>query len=57
VVAIETLDFQEASETRYWIKIMIKSEIVSEQKFSQIQEEIIEIIRILTSIIKKLKSG
>jgi len=35
---------------------MVKSELVTEQKFSQMQEEIIVIIKILTSIIKKLKS-
>ena len=35
---------------------MIKSEIVSQQKFSKMQQEIMEIIRILTATIKKLKS-
>ena len=35
---------------------MISSEIVSQQKFSKMQQEIIEIIKILTVTIKKLKS-
>ena len=35
---------------------MIKSEIVSQQKFSKMQQEIMEIIKILTATIKKLKS-
>ena len=51
-----SIALKEASETQYWIRIMIKSELVSEYKFSQMQEEIIVIIRILTSIINKLKS-
>lgn len=51
-----SIALKEASETLYWIKIMVKSELVSEQKFSQMQEEIIVIIKILTAIINKLKS-
>jgi hypothetical protein len=35
---------------------MIKSEVVSQQKFSKMQQEIMEIIKILTATIKKLKS-
>jgi four helix bundle protein len=52
-----SIALKEASETLYWIKIMVKSELVSEQKFSKMQEEIIVIIKILTSIINKLKSS
>lgn len=51
-----SIALKEASETRYWIKIMIKSELVPEQKFSSMQQEIVEIIKILTSTINKLKS-
>ncbi len=51
-----SMALKEASETQYWIKIMIKSEIVSQQKFSKMQQEIMEIIKILTATIKKLKS-
>ena len=47
---------KEASEIQYWMKIMIKSEIVTEQKLSKMQQEILEIIKILTATIKRLKS-
>jgi four helix bundle protein len=50
-----TIALKEASETRYWIKIMISSGIVSEQKFSLMNEEITRIIKILTVTINKLK--
>ena len=50
-----SIALKEASETKYWIKIMIKSELVREHEFSLMQEEIISIIKILTSIIKRLK--
>ncbi len=46
---------KEASETRYWIRIMIKSEIVSEKKMSLMLKEVEDIIRILTAITRKLK--
>ncbi len=51
-----SIALKEASETQYWIKIMIKSELVPEQKFSLMQQEITEIIKILTCTINKLKS-
>jgi hypothetical protein len=45
-----------ASETKYWIEIMIESEIVSKKKMSKMLEEVENIIKILTSIINKLKA-
>lgn len=52
-----SIALKEASETKYWIKIMIKSSLVSQEKFALMEEEIILIIKILTSIINKLKSN
>ena len=50
-----SIALKEASETRYWIDIMIQSGIISEKKFSSMIDEINRIIRILISTIKKLK--
>ena len=50
-----SIALKEASETKYWIRIMILSELVAEQKFSLMQQELIEIIKILTATINKLK--
>lgn len=50
-----SIALKEASETRYWIKIMIKSDIVPLKKFTLLLEETERIIKILTSIINKLK--
>jgi four helix bundle protein len=52
-----SIALKEASETNYWIKIMIESELILQQKFNPMQEELISIIKILTSIINKLKDG
>jgi four helix bundle protein len=47
---------KEASETKYWIEIMIESDLVTEHDFSLMKEEIIVIIKILGSTIKSLKA-
>jgi 23S rRNA-intervening sequence protein len=49
-------DKTEASETKYWIEIMIESQLVTEHEFSLMLKEIEEIIKILASTIKSLKS-
>ena len=51
-----SIALKEASETKYWINVMVKSKLVSEHEFSLIYEEIERIIKILTAIIKRLKS-
>lgn len=50
-----SIALKEANETLYWIKIMIKSELVSKSKFKNMIQENDEIIRILVSSINKLK--
>ncbi|NJO60339.1 MAG: four helix bundle protein [Richelia sp. RM2_1_2] len=44
-----SIALKEANETLYWIKIMIKSELVSKSKFQNMIQENDEIIRILVS--------
>ena len=51
-----SIAIKEASECRYWINIMIKSEIISAKKMVSLLEEVNNIIRILTTIINKLKA-
>ena len=51
-----SIAIKEASECRYWMKIMIKSEIISEKKMALLLEEVNNIIRIITTIINKLKA-
>jgi four helix bundle protein len=50
-----SIALKEANETLYWIKIMIKSELVSKAKFQNLIEENERIIKILTTSINKLK--
>ncbi|WP_058556765.1 four helix bundle protein [Thiohalocapsa sp. ML1] len=47
---------KEARETRYWLRLLAASAIVPEGRLTDMQQECNELIAILTSIIKKLKS-
>ncbi len=48
---------KEARETEYWIEIFIASEIIPENLFSSLLQEIDEIIRILVKAIKTAKTN
>ncbi|MEN9518426.1 MAG: hypothetical protein RLZZ381_1014 [Cyanobacteriota bacterium] len=48
---------KEAQETEYWLEILIESETIDEKKFSQLLSESREIIKILSSSVKKLKQN
>ena len=50
-----SIALKEANETLYWMKIMIKSELVSKAKLRNMIEENERIIKILTASINKLK--
>ncbi len=46
---------KEADETAYWIELLIESEIIQESQVHDLYESNIELIKILTSIIKTSK--
>ncbi len=50
-----TIALKEASETRYWIQLMIDNNLASEAKFTLMLDELNQIIKILISTTKKLK--
>ncbi|MDJ0648271.1 MAG: four helix bundle protein [Xenococcaceae cyanobacterium MO_188.B19] len=50
-----TIALKEASETRYWIQLMIDNNLASEAKFTSMLDELNQIIRILIATTKKLK--
>ncbi|MBC2710998.1 MAG: four helix bundle protein [Desulfosarcina sp.] len=47
---------KEARETHYWIRLLIATEILPENRLTDLADECSQVIAILTSIIKKLKS-
>ena len=50
-----SIALKEASECKFWIKILVNSEAVPEQKFAPMLLELNTIIGILVSSINKLK--
>jgi four helix bundle protein len=50
-----SIALKEANETFYWIKIMIKSELVSKSRFQNMIKKNERIIKILVTSINKLK--
>ena len=46
---------KEANETQYWLELLYKSEYLKEEQFDSINSDAIEILKLLTSIIKKSK--
>ena len=47
---------KEARETLYWLRLLIKSELISEKKLSSLKDEANQIVAILTTIVKKSRS-
>ncbi len=47
---------KEADETQYWLEILFQSKIISESEYVSLNEDLKEIIAILVSIVKTLKS-
>lgn len=50
-----SISLKEASETKYWLNLLYKSEYLDKRLFDSLLDDRIQLIKILTSIIKKLK--
>lgn len=48
---------KEARETEYWLKILIKSELADQVRFTPLLEECQEIVRILIASTRRLKQS
>ncbi len=51
-----SIALKEANETDYWIELLFHSKIISQLEFEAIKPDIIELIKLLISIIKTSKS-
>ena len=43
---------KEANESHYWIRLLYKTDFISEQEFNSIENDVVELIKILSSICK-----
>ena len=51
------ISLKEANETEYWINLLFKTEVLKVEQFDSLQKDCKEIIKLLTSILKSLKSN
>jgi four helix bundle protein len=51
-----SISLKEARETHFWIRILIATDITPEKQLSSLLNEADELVAILTTIVKKLKS-
>ena len=52
-----SISLKEASETEYWIELLRDAGYISEKQAESMLEDCVELIKILTAIIKTLKSS
>lgn len=52
-----SIALKEAKETEYWLKILSRSGVLSESSYHEFMNECNQIIRLLISILKKLKEN
>jgi TIGR02436 family protein len=52
-----SIALKEARETHYWIRLLVAADILSEKQLAALLDESNQIIAILTTIVKKVKSA
>jgi four helix bundle protein len=52
-----SIALKESRETQYWLRLLIESELISHQEFQSLSDDCEEVIKLLVSIIKKLKES
>ncbi len=48
---------KEANETIYWLELLFKTEFINKSEFESINTDAVELIKLLTSIIKSAKKS
>ncbi|OGU77336.1 MAG: hypothetical protein A2V93_11860 [Ignavibacteria bacterium RBG_16_34_14] len=49
------ISLKEAYETEFWLKLFFETEILDDKEFQSLSEDCLELIKLLTSIIKNVK--
>lgn len=52
-----SISLKEANETEYWLELLFETNYISELEFQNIKPKIIELLKLLTSIINTSKSN
>ncbi len=52
-----SIALKEANETEYWIDLLYQSQLIEKQGFDSIKSDIVELLKLLTTIIKSSKKN
>ncbi len=52
-----SISLKEANETEYWIELLHKSDYLDDKQYEQLSVSVIELIKLLTAIIKSSKNN
>ncbi len=52
-----SIALKEAAETSYWLELLVETDYITQEQYESISSDCIEIIKILTSIVKSTKSN
>ena len=52
-----SIALKEANESEYWLELLHKSEFIDDREFYSLSTDLTEILKLLISILKKLKSN
>ena len=51
-----SISLKEADETQFWLEVLYRSETIDEKKYKSLCGDVKELVALLTSIIKTMKS-
>lgn len=52
-----SISLKEADETQYWLELLLEGDFITKEEFNSFNEDVSEIIRLLTAIIKTSKTA
>ena len=52
-----SIALKEASESQYWLELLYETDYLNKSQFNSLNNDIVEILKLLTSIIKTSKGG
>jgi four helix bundle protein len=52
-----SIALKEANETDYWIELLLQSQLIEKKGYDSIKPDIVELLKLLTSIIKSSKQN
>ena len=56
-ISKNSIALKEAAETEYWLELLYQTDVLTEPEFNSIRDDCVELIKLLTAIIKTKKAS